>query len=84
MCDIFLPKDIAKAVKVFSADISETFAGYISGQFTDAFIMAVLVSVCFYFIGIPYAPIIGVISGFSNLIPYFGAIVAILIAFIIQ
>ena len=76
VCDIFLPKKEAEIVKTIFGDISETFAGYISGQFTDAFIMAVLISVCFYVVGIPYALVVGVISGFSNLIPYFGAITA--------
>ncbi len=52
------------------------FSGYISGQITDAFIMASLVSVSFLIIGIDYPLIIGIVSGFSNLIPYIGAIAA--------
>ncbi len=52
------------------------FSGYISGQLTDAFIMAVLFSVCFYFGKIKYAVFIGIISGFFNLIPYIGAVAA--------
>ena len=52
------------------------FSGYISGQITDAFIMSSLVSVSFLIIGIDYPLIIGIVSGFSNLIPYIGAIAA--------
>ena len=42
--------------------------------------MGTLFAVAFYFIGIPYGILIGLVSGFSNLIPYFGAIVAFLLA----
>ncbi|MBQ2753807.1 MAG: AI-2E family transporter [Firmicutes bacterium] len=75
-CDVFLPEKVSGVVKAVFTDISDTFAGYISGQFMDAIIMAVLVGVSLWIIGIPYAPVVGIISGFSNLIPYFGAITA--------
>ncbi|MBE6008628.1 MAG: AI-2E family transporter [Lachnospiraceae bacterium] len=81
--DVFLPDRISGIVKMFFADISDTFAGYISGQFMDAVIMAVLVGISFWIIGIPYAPVIGVISGFSNLIPYFGAITAFVLSVVL-
>lgn len=54
------------------------FSGYLSGQFLDAAIMAILFSVAFWIVGLPYAVVLGVFSGFSNLIPYFGAIMAFL------
>ena len=50
------------------------------GQLLDAAIMGALFAVTFWFIGIPYGVIIGIFSGFSNLIPYFGAAVAFLLA----
>ena len=54
--------------------------GYLSGQFFDALIMSVLFSVTFWVIGIPYGVWIGLISGFSNFIPYLGAVVAFCLA----
>lgn len=54
--------------------------GYLSGQITDAVIMGILFAAAFWMIGIPYGIWIGIISGFSNLIPYFGAIMAFLLA----
>ncbi len=57
-------------------EADRVFSGYISGQITDAFIMAALVSAAFLIIGIDYPLIIGIVSGFSNLIPYIGAIAA--------
>lgn len=82
-CDVFLPQKAANAVKTFFRDIVNIFSGYISGQVTDAVIIAVLISVCFSIIGIPYAPIVGIISGFSNLIPYVGAIMAFILSVIL-
>lgn len=56
------------------------FSGYVSGQFLDASIMAVLFSVTFWIVGLPYATVLGLVSGFSNLIPYFGAIMAFVLS----
>ena len=42
--------------------------------------MAILISVSFSIVGIDYAVIIGLISGFSNLIPYIGAVVAFILS----
>lgn len=61
-------------------EANRIFSGYISGQITDAFVMASLISISFLIIGIDYPLIIGIISGFSNLIPYVGAIVAFVLS----
>ena len=42
--------------------------------------MGALFAGTFWIIGIPYGVVIGIFSGFSNLIPYFGAAVAFLLA----
>lgn len=57
-------------------EADKVFSGYISGQITDALVMATLVSLAFLIVGIDYPLIIGIVSGFSNLIPYVGAIAA--------
>lgn len=61
-------------------EIYSVFSGYLSGQMLDAAIMAVLFSAAFSVVGLPYAVLLGIISGFSNMIPYFGAIMAFLLA----
>ncbi len=71
----FMPRR-ADAVLCALETADGVFSGYISGQITDAFIMSSLVSVSFLIIGIDYPLIIGIVSGFSNLIPYIGAIAA--------
>ncbi|MEA4815871.1 MAG: AI-2E family transporter [Lachnospiraceae bacterium] len=72
---IFSPKT-SKFIKGLFSDITGVFSGYIGGQLMDAFIMSVLISVAFSIIGIKYAVFIGIVSGFSNLVPYVGALVA--------
>lgn len=78
------PKKIADCMVIFFRDIKNIFSGYISGQLTDAFIMAVLFSVCFYFGKIKYAVFIGIISGFFNLIPYIGAVAAAVLSSLVS
>ena len=60
--------------------IYDVFSGYLSGQLLDATIISVLFSGAFLVVGLPHAVFLGLISGFSNLIPYFGAIVAFILA----
>lgn len=60
--------------KVFMADADEAFSGYIRGQMIDAFMVGVLTSVVMVAFGIPYGILIGLVTGFGNLIPYLGPI----------
>ena len=73
---VFMTEKSYRRFSSFCKDLNKIFSGYIRGQITDAFIMAVLFSTAFYFAGIKYAVLIGVISGALNIIPYVGAIVA--------
>lgn len=76
---VFMPKKSETILNSLS-EANNIFSGYISGQITDAIVMATLISISFLIIGIDYPLIIGIISGFSNLIPYVGAIVAFVLA----
>ena len=53
-------------------DADHAFSGYIRGQFVDAIIIGALTSLVFAIIGVPYGPVIGVLTGIGNLIPYVG------------
>lgn len=77
--ETFMPK-YSEGILDSLSEANRIFSGYISGQITDAAVMAVLISISFLVIGIDYPFIIGIVSGFSNLIPYFGAIAAFLLA----
>lgn len=59
------------------------FYKYISSQLLDGFIVGLLVSIVLNIMGIQYATLLGIMIGLFNIIPYFGAIVAVIIASVI-
>ena len=64
-----------------------TFSAFITGQLVEAVIIGVLCYIGCQVLGFPYAPILGVIIGCTNIIPIFGAIFgvvlcALLVAFV--
>ncbi|MBR6542240.1 MAG: AI-2E family transporter [Anaerotignum sp.] len=77
---VFGGSGIAGYVSAVFHEVYSVFAGYLSGQILDAVIMAVLFSGTFFIVGLPHAVFLGLLSGFSNLIPYFGAITAFILA----
>ena len=54
-----------------------------AGQVLDAIVVGILTSVAMSILGVKYAVLLGVMIGLFNLIPYFGAIIAVIIAVII-
>lgn len=80
VCIAFLPKKFYRGFKDGLGDIHAVFSGYIRGMLLDASIMAILISIVLSLIGLKFSVIIGIISGFSNVIPYFGALVGFILA----
>ena len=78
--EVFLGKKIKMYLKRLFHEVYTVFSGYLSGQILDAVIMAILFSATFLVVGLPQAVFLGFISGFSNLIPYFGAVTAFILA----
>ncbi len=78
--EVCLGAHMTKTVRTIFHEVYSVFSNYLSGQMTDAVIMAILFSVTFLIVGLPQAVLLGMISGFSNLIPYFGAIMAFILA----
>ena len=78
--DVFLGKRITDYVRRLFHEIYSVFSGYLSGQVLDAAIMAVLFSAVFLIVGLPNGIFLGLLSGFSNIIPYFGAVTAFVFA----
>ncbi len=72
--DTLLPDRFIQGASVFLKDADQAFSGYIRGQFTDALIVGVLVSAALTIAGVPYGPVIGIITGIGNMIPYLGPI----------
>ena len=72
---VLLGEKITKHAKNLFHEVYTVFAGYLSGQLLDASVMA-----AFTIVGLPHGILIGLVSGFSNLIPYFGAVMAFFLA----
>lgn len=52
--------------------IHSTFIGFIGGKIVDSIIIGILCFVCTSIIGTPYAILVSVIVGVTNIIPFFG------------
>ncbi len=73
---VFIPEKANKEILNFFTRLHNIFSGYIRGQLMDATIYGTLIGITLTILGVPYAPFIGFVSGFCNLIPYVGAFVA--------
>ena len=56
-------------------DANRVFSGYIRGQSLDAALIGSLVSIALLIAGVPYAVVIGILTGLGNLVPYVGPVV---------
>lgn len=59
------------------------FFNFLAGQLLDGVIIGIITSIAMSIIGVKYAVLLGVMIGIFNLIPYFGAIIAVIIAALI-
>jgi len=62
---------------------NEIFFNFLAGQFLDGIVVGIITSVAMSIMGIKYAVLLGFMIGLFNMIPYFGAIIAVIIATII-
>lgn len=62
-CDVIL-----KHLRV----INKIFSGFVSGKLLDSLIIGIICSICLSILHIPYAMLISVIVGITNIIPVFG------------
>ena len=73
-------EDVYKAVKRYFNKSNEIFCNFLAGQLFDAIVVGALTSVAMSIIGVKYAIVLGIFIGIFNLIPYFGAIIAVIIS----
>lgn len=62
----------AKRINIALKFSDQTFRNFISGQLTDALIVGILCFIGCTILGIPYALLISVVVGATNIIPFFG------------
>lgn len=71
----FLPLSAAKRLVYLSRLVHTSFGSFISGKIIDSLIIGVLCFIGMSILQLPYAVLISVIVGVTNVIPYFGPII---------
>lgn len=71
----YLPNKIANKIIHISKVANKTFNNFATGQLTEAFILGLLCCIGMLILGLPYAVTIGVLVGFTSLIPLVGAFI---------
>ena len=78
----FKPQVYRNMDKYFNRS-NQIFFKFLAGQFIDAIVVGILTSIAMSIMGVKYAPLLGFMIGLFNMIPYIGAIIAVIIAGII-
>jgi predicted PurR-regulated permease PerM len=77
-----LPNErLRKRASWLLVDVSNTMAAYIRAQITSCLIVGLLVTVFFYWIGVPYAVVLGAVAAVCEFVPMAGPFVAGCISF---
>ena len=79
---IFKKKTYENIDKYFNRT-NQIFFKFLASQILDAIIVGILTSIGMSILGVKYAVLLGFMIGLANIIPYFGAIIAVIIAVII-
>ncbi len=69
------PTRFNDGIRLFAKDANRVCSGYIRGQFLDAILMAISISIALSLAGVRFSVLIGIFTGIGNLIPYVGPIV---------
>lgn len=76
-------KNTCKNISKYFHRTNEIFLKFIASQLLDAIVVGVLASIAMSILGVKYAVLLGIMIGLFNMIPYFGAIIAVIISAII-
>ena len=76
-------KDTYNNVEKYFYKTNEVFFNFLGGQILDGVVVGIITSIAMSILGVKYAVLLGFMIGLFNLIPYFGAIIAVVIAGII-
>ncbi len=79
---LFLPDNASTVVDIIQK-AQKMIRKYIIGLLTEMAIVSTVVCVAFWIMGIKYALLLGLLTGFLNLIPYIGIFTALLISALI-
>ena len=80
---VIFDEKACKNVEKYFHRTNEIFLKFIASQLLDGIVVGVLTSIAMSILGVKYAVLLGIMIGLFNMIPYFGAIIAVIIATII-
>ena len=80
---VMFDERVCEKIEKYTNSTNNIFFKFISGQLIDAVIVGILVTIAMTIIEVKYAVLLGFMIGLFNIIPYFGAIIAVAISVII-
>lgn len=83
LMDAIFKENIHNNISKYFNRTNEFFFKFLASQLLDAFVVGILTSIAMSIMGVKYSVLLGFMIGLFNIIPYFGAIVAVIIAGII-
>lgn len=82
-CNAVFKIDTYKAIGKYFRQSNEIFFRFILSQLLDGIVVGIITSIAMSLMGVKYAVLLGFMIGLFNLIPFLGAIIAVVIATII-
>ena len=76
-------KDIGKKILVEVRFAKQVFSGFFVGKLLDSLIIGIICYVCCLLMKMPYTPLISVIVGITNIIPFFGPFIGAVPSFLL-
>lgn len=67
-----LPEEKADAVMRGTRKVNSIFSGFVRGKLLDSLIIGILCFICCSLLKMPYTPLVSVVVGVTNVIPFFG------------
>lgn len=79
----YFKKDTYSRIMYVLRVINDTFAKFISGQVTESIVIGILTVILLNILRMPYATMIGAMTGFMSLVPIIGPTIGVIIGFLI-
>lgn len=76
-------KDYAKKILAEVRFAKSVFSGFLSGKILDSLIIGIICYICCAIMRMPYTPLIAVIVGITNIIPFFGPFIGAIPSFVL-
>ncbi len=76
-------KETFENARKYFRHTNEIFGRFLASQFVDAIVVAILASVAMSIMNVKYAVLLGIFIGLFNMIPYFGAIIAVAVSILV-